>query len=409
MIERTNRLYYSNGDLSAWKAKVVGLEKTGEGDKVILDETIFYPEGGGQPCDLGAIEGYPLEEVWEEDNVVIHRLRGESGLRIGMTVNLQLDQARRRHHTQQHSGQHLLSAILERDYAIHTIGFHLGDAYSTIDLSCPSLGADRQREIEDKAEALIVNDHPYLIHECDVETAATFPLRKKIPQGETSIRVAEISGYDWVACCGTHVRSARDIRTLAILSTERYKGNTRVYFLAGDRALAWLREESLVLGELAASLGTSTRDTKTKVESLAARSESQRIELFRLKRQRAESDIAMEILKNPCVVGKAVSFIFPDRDAEESAETAKAGARAGLDAVCLSEPDATVLISLAPEGWAGLRDEKAFFEGMKSQVIGFGGRGGGGKGNFRASFPSLAAAEDFFRQAICGLSGSTEG
>jgi hypothetical protein len=145
------------------------------------------------------------------------------------------------------------------------------------------------------------------------------------------------------------------------------------------------------------------------------KSESQGLQLNRLKKQRAESDIAMVLLQDPGAQGKAISFKFSDRDTEESAETAKAGSRAGFDTICLSEPDKAVLISLASSQDAKVRDEKVLFIALNSLVASLGGRGGGGKGNFRATFPTLEAAEDSFRQAttgvskLSGLSGLTQG
>ncbi len=402
MTGETRRLYYLRGELASWDATVLEVERLGDGERIVLDETIFYPEGGGQPCDLGTLGGLPLDRVSEDGERVCHFLKGPSGLAAGARVRLELDAGRRRYHTQQHSGQHLLSAILERDYGIHTIGFHLGQEYSTIDVDCPEFPLARQREAEAKAEAFIVENHPFLIHHCDEKSAASFPLRKKLPPGESSIRIAEIQGYDWVACCGTHVSSAKDIRALALLSTERYKGNTRVYFLAGDKAIAWMRGEALALGEIAAGLGTSPREAKARIEALAAKAESLEAENARLRRQRAEADIRAAALSEG---GEAtmLTFSFSDRDAEEAAETAKAGPRLGFDTLCISEPDKTVLASFRADS-ARPGEEKLLIDTLKALLGGLGGRGGGGKGNFRASFPELEKARAFYEGAFRVLS-----
>jgi len=423
-MPETIRSYYLEPSAIEGEARVVSVEASEGGIRAILDRTIFYPEGGGQPCDLGTIAGLRVLAVAEEGGTVVHSLEaapeGMPALAAGDHVRMALDAARRRDHCQQHSGQHLLSAFLEREYDIHTVGFHLGEAYSTIDVTCAAMDASMVADLERRAEVFIVEAHGFTIHECPPEDVSSFPFRKKLPQGAEVIRIVEIEGYDWVACCGTHVATAAELRGFVILSTERYKGNTRIYFAAGDRALAILKRRFSVLQEVAARLGTSAEECPAKAAALLERASAAEADRDRLRRERAglEVDIA---LRERAAIGQAAPqaasraaarplfFSFADRSADDAAEAAKAGAGRGQAAIAVSEPDRTVCVMRAarssetaaadaaqPERVANLG---AF---LKPLLQTYGGRGGGGPHHFRAVF-STAQEAAAFAEKVCAL------
>ncbi|MFA5853250.1 MAG: alanyl-tRNA editing protein, partial [Spirochaetales bacterium] len=213
-MPETRKLYYDDPSAMVAEAKILEIRESGINTDIILDRTVFYPEGGGQPCDMGTMGGVSVINVLEEGLVIVHTVKGCPPFKIGDTVLMMVDAARRSDHSQQHSGQHLLSAILERNYGVHTIGFHLGATYCTIDVTCEGMDGKMIAAIEAIAEDFIAEDHPFVIHVCPPEDPQSFPLRKKLPEGEAIIRVVEIEGYDWVACCGTHVSSAAALRVL---------------------------------------------------------------------------------------------------------------------------------------------------------------------------------------------------
>lgn len=426
-MPETIRSYYLEPSATEGEARVVSVEASDKGARVILDRTIFYPEGGGQPCDLGTIGGRRVLSVAEEGGSVVHVVeglpKGVPDFVPGGQVRMTLDAARRRDHCQQHSGQHLLSAFLEREYDIHTVGFHLGEAYSTIDVTCPSMDAGLVADLERRAEAFIAENHGFTIHECPPEDAASFPFRKKLPQGAEVIRIVEIDGYDWVACCGTHVDSAAGLRAFVILSTEKYKGNTRIYFAGGDRALALLRRRFALLQEVAARLGTSAEECPAKAAALLERASTSESEVERLKRERAALEVEIALRKraeagladdrtSPRAATLAAEwplvFTFADRGADDAAETAKAGASRGLAVIALSEPDRTVCLMRSaqnpqggPHAASGIASLGA---GLKPLLQEFGGRGGGGPHHFRAVFPTVHEAAAFAEKVSALLS-----
>jgi alanyl-tRNA synthetase len=397
LAQEGKRWYYERPELKEAEARVLELRKASDGTggvELFLDATIFYPEGGGQPCDLGSIAGVPLLEVKEEGDRVLHRLAQKPSVQPGDLVPLVLEAGRRRDHCQQHSGQHLLSAILERDYGIHTIGFHLGREACTIDVTAQSLDDARRLAIEAVAEDFIRNDRPFVVHECPPEDPGSFPIRKKLPEGAASIRIVEIDGYDWVACCGTHVRSAGELRAFRILGSERYKGNIRISFVSGDRAVAALAAGQEAAGKAAAILGTSISGLAEKAGLAVARLQALGQERDALVRERAILDVE-RAMASETVLPPVLRFSFEDRDADAAFETARAASSRGIAAVTVSRPDSTVCVTgnLPEAKGSGLG------QSLKPLMAESGGRGGGGRDSFRAVFPTPEAAESFAHKA----------
>ncbi len=401
------KLFYDDPAASGGEALVLEVRESGQFSDIILDRTIFYPEGGGQPCDLGSLGGMALIQVVEEGSAILHRVEGQPSFRAGDRVAMALDAARRRDHSQQHSGQHLLSAVLEREFGIHTLGFHLGQSYSTIDVSCPSMDAAMQARVEAIAESFITENRKYAVHVCPPEDPASFPIRKRLPEGESVVRIVEIDGYDWVACCGTHVVSASALRLLAILSTEKYKGNTRIYFVAGERAAAAMARSFGQLKAVAGLLGSSTDESATRVAALlekSSRLEAERAALLR-DRARLEIDIAASRNAQPIPVSgiKMLRFAFADRSADEALETAKAGAARGFCVIALSLPERCVQVMKA-QSPGDEAQKQALGQLLKPLLQESGGKGGGGPNNFRAVFDTAGQAE-LFASRVTSLLG----
>lgn len=424
-MAETRKLYYDEPGALETEAKILEVRGSGENTDLILDRTVCYPEGGGQPCDLGAIRGASIIKAFEEGKAIVHTVEGHPDFSPGETVLVRIDAARRNDHSQQHSGQHLLSAILERNYGIHTVGFHLGAAYSTIDVTCEGLDAKRVSDIEAAADQFIAEAHPFVIHVCPPEDPGSFPLRKKLPVGEEVIRVVEIEGYDWVACCGTHVSSAASLRVLKILSTEKYKGNTRIYFVAGDRGIWLLKAHHAILKDIATGLGTAADEAASRVFSLSRRNGALEAENASLLRERASLEIEVA-LKGRAAESAAASgaakeaylrplfFTYADRGADAAFETAKAGAARGVAVVAVSLSDQAVCV-MAPSSKAagavassGAQDRTggafsrplALGAALKPALQRFAGKGGGGANNFRAVFETSEAAEAFASEVL---------
>ncbi len=390
------KLFYSSPGLMELDAIVI--ESFTEGGKTVmlLDRTPFYPEGGGQPSDLGEIDGCSLAHVTEMNGRICHTLSEMRNFIPGDIVQCRVNGQRRRYHTQQHSGQHLLSAVLEKEYSIHTVGFHLGAEYCTIDITATEFTQQTSRRVEKLMEELVIKALPLKVHVCPPEDPSSFPLRKKLPEGEDSLRIVEIGGYDWVPCCGTHVPATEQIRTVKILAAERYKGAMRLYFVSGDRALEVLEQRFSLLASCAAMAGCSPEEVPARLSQQKARLESLETERVELLAERARLEIAR--IEDDCGI---LCLVFNSRKAEAAQESVKAATARGCAVLAFSRPDRTVLAAYPLTGApAGLPNLSA---ALKPLLAIHGGKGGGGPGNFRAAFQDEVSCQSFFDAALSAI------
>src|SRR3954463_15264841 len=164
----TSRLYYTNAYVTAFDARIV--ELADDGRRVYMDQSAFYPASGGQPFDLGSLGGAPIADVIDEDTRVAHVLARPLTGRVGDVVHGEVDWRRRFDHMQQHTGQHLLSAVFADLFALKTASVHFGDQYSTLDLEADSLGAEKLAKAERRANEVIAENRPVTVA---FENAAT--------------------------------------------------------------------------------------------------------------------------------------------------------------------------------------------------------------------------------------------
>ena len=181
-----------------------------------------------------------MTAVSETGGRLLHSLAGPAAFLAGDRVSLHIEADRRRDYSQAHSGQHLLSSTFMRLLGAATVSVHLSRERCFIDFDIPAIPDEDVAEAEDLVERIIADDYPIRIHSCPPEDLASFPLRKRPPQGEEVVRVVEIDGIDFTPCCGTHLGSTGELRLVRILGTEKYKGMTRLAFVAGSRAAAGL-------------------------------------------------------------------------------------------------------------------------------------------------------------------------
>ena len=252
----TRKLFHEDAYRTEFRAQVLSCTPTDEGCEVILDQTCFYAESGGQPSDGGVLGGQPVLAVRErEDGEIIHLVENP----VSGEVSGQVDWARRLDLTEQHTGQHLLSAAFEHLFSAETVGWHLGAEGITVDLAMESLDAGQAEQIERACNQIIREARPVVTHVTDSEHLGAFPLRKQ-PTVSGEIRIVEIDGYDWVACAGTHLRSTAELGLLKIKTWERYKKSVRVTFLAGGRALSDYLALDRLTRDLCRSLSIGVND-----------------------------------------------------------------------------------------------------------------------------------------------------
>lgn len=177
------------------------LHPAGEQFAVQLDRTAFYPEGGGQPCDTGALGTALVTDVQEHGGVITHTV--SAALPVGQTVEGRIDWARRRDHMEQHTGEHILSGTLHRLFGAENVGFHIGSPAVRMDMSVP-LTAGQLAEAEAQANAVIRADAPVRCWYPAPEDLAKLTYRSK-KEIDGAVRLVDAGGADLCACCGTHV------------------------------------------------------------------------------------------------------------------------------------------------------------------------------------------------------------
>jgi alanyl-tRNA synthetase len=237
-MQPTPKLYFRDSSLLEFSATAIDVKPSERGDCVVLDQTAFYPTGGGQPNDVGTLGEATVVDVFEDEAGTIYHVVEEAGsLHTGQTVTGIVDRTRRLDHMQQHSGQHILSQAFVQACGAETRSFHLGARTSTIDIELQTPTSDLLRAAEDIANAVVFEDRPMRVHLVNEEEAARLPLRKESAvRGD--IRVIEVENFDWSPCGGTHAARTGQIGMIAIRSHERAKKMTRVEFVCGGRALA---------------------------------------------------------------------------------------------------------------------------------------------------------------------------
>ena len=232
----TEKLYYTDPFLTTFTAKVLSCEAGKGGYLVTLDRTAFYPEGGGQPADHGTLNGIAVTDVHEKDGVVIHTV--EKAVEIGENVTGSIDWARRFDHMQQHSGEHILSGILCRDYHCDNVGFHLGADTVTIDYNT-DISWEEALAAEYQANQVIWADAPVEItYPSPAELEQLDYRSKKALTGK--VRIVTFPEADCCACCGTHVLRAGQVGIIKVLSCQKFRSGVRMEILCGERAWRYL-------------------------------------------------------------------------------------------------------------------------------------------------------------------------
>ena len=244
----TKKLYYDNPFLQRFAAVVTACEEAKGGWTVTLDQTAFYPEGGGQPYDTGTLGGVKVLEVHEKDGVVTH-LCG-APLAVGESIEGEIDWARRFDHMQQHSGEHICSGLICARFHCDNVGFHMGTDTVTIDFNA-DISWDALAEIEEAANRYIYEDHPIDIQLHRGAELDAIDYRSKKPL-EGDVRIVTFPQADCCACCGTHVARSGQVGLVKFLSVQRFRDGVRIELLCGGRALRYLSscwEQSLHIAQ----------------------------------------------------------------------------------------------------------------------------------------------------------------
>ncbi len=239
----TERLYYTDAYLRDFTASVV--DQSPDGRTVYLNRTAFYPTSGGQPFDTGSLGGAAVVEVIDEEDRVAHRVA--SPIPSGV-VDCAIDWRRRFDHMQQHTGQHLISAVFEELFGLRTVSFHLGAESATIDVEWGAVDARTLVDVERRANEIVYENRPVSVR---FENAAEAQGLRKPSGREGTLRIISIEGLDRSACGGTHVRTTGEIGVVLLRKTEKIRQTTRVEFLCGARAARRARADYEALSKTA--------------------------------------------------------------------------------------------------------------------------------------------------------------
>ena len=376
----TQRLYYLDSHLCNFEASVV--ERAEEGRRIYLDRTAFYPTSGGQLHDTGRLEGITVADVIDEGDRVAHLLA--EPLASGPTVRGELDWPRRFDHMQQHTGQHLLSAVLADLWNYSTTSVHLGELTSTLDLDTPQLTSEQVAQAEERANQVITENRPVTI--AFEDAGAATGLRKPSSRSG-AIRIVSIEGLDRSACGGTHVRATGAIGALLVRKVERVRKGVRLEFLCGLRAIGRSRLEFDILSNLAADLSSSFEELPRVVANqradVKALSASKRELEADLSRYRAQ-ELYAAAQPDPAGIRRAtVRLADGGLDELRGLALAFAGFPRAVF-IGATEAPPSVLLSAAPD--SGIDAGSV----LKETVSNAGGRGGGSSTMAQGVLPDRA-------------------
>ena len=232
----TRKLYYEDCHLTSFTARVHSCQETDKGWQIVLDATAFYPEGGGQACDLGTLGGVRVKDVREKGEAVVHLCDGP--LIVGAEVQGVIDYERRFDLMRQHTGEHIVSGIIHEWFGYHNVGFHMGAELVTIDFDGPIAPEDLPR-IEAAANRAVWQNLPMHIWYPSEEELPTVGYRSKraLPW---PVRVVEVPGFDKCACCGVHVAQTGEIGIIKLFTCVKFHEGVRIEMACGGRALNYL-------------------------------------------------------------------------------------------------------------------------------------------------------------------------
>ncbi len=349
----TKKLYYDNSKLRSFNATIVARAETERGPAVQLDRTAFYPTGGGQAHDTGTLNGIPVHDVWTADDGEVWHLLDR--MPAEDAVEGELDWDRRFDHTQQHTGQHLLSAAFLRRFNANTLSVHFGAEENTVDLDLPRLSWEAAFKVEDEVNRIIWDDRRVEARFVTGDELTQMEIRRE-PQVEDNVRIVQVEGFDATPCGGTHVERTGEIGLVKLTGISSYKGAVRVSFLCGGRALHDYRRAFRLLEDLKRALTVGQDELPDAIVRLQDEAKKSRRALYEA--QEVLSKIEAERLweQAPTVDGvKQIVAYWPDRRFNKAQAVAKqlrehpktlillaTGGDGGLRLVCARSDDVDV-------------------------------------------------------------------
>jgi len=393
----TRRRFKEDVYLQETSAKITGITKEEGKTLVTLDQTIFFPTGGGQSCDKGTLAGFDVVDVNETTDEIYHEIAGETAaadkLQIGDEVILKLDWKHRFDNMQRHCGEHILSGKFYELYGGVNRGFHMGEDYMTIDIALEdnpdydTITWEMAKEAELAANAAVWANLPVITRHFDDRCEAeNLPLRKKLAFDEdiTIVCVGAVENpADCVACCGTHPSTSGQVGMIKLYKVEANKGMFRIYFEAGERAFRQYQNRFDIMTALENKLSAGAADILDKYQAQQDKNKSVRDELYHLKKWVVANEI--DDIRNrlcPAFVRKY------DRLSINDLLDVGKGLQGLIPTVAflVHEPSNTVLL---------FSDQHDAGKLVKENAAIYGGKGGGNKNAARAIFNKAEYIDTF--------------
>lgn len=386
----TTRLYYADSYLTEFDARVV--ERAEDGRRVYLERTAFYPTSGGQPHDTGVLGDASVRDVIDEGERIAHVLDtpvNES------TLTGRIDWPRRFDHMQQHTGQHVLSAVLEDLFGWATVSVHFGVDVSTLDVDVPTVTPDQVARAERRANEIVFENRPVTV---SYEDAAEASGLRKASARDGTLRIVSIADLDRSACGGTHVRATGEIGAILIGKTDKVRQSARLEFVCGLRSVGRARADHDALARLAQSLSAAPNE----VADLVAR-QSTRLKDAESRLRTLETDLAARIARE-----RYDSVQADDSGIRRVMERRASGSLDELRPLALATASLPRAVFVgAVESPAALlvaaSDDSGFDAGraIKAALADAGGRGGGSARLAQGTLPSREALD----RAIASIGG----
>ena len=305
----TEKLFYEDSHMITFSAVVEACEKVGDNYEAVLSRTAFFPEGGGQYADTGVIDGVEVIDVHERHGVIYHKTN--EALEVGKTVEGKIDWEERFSKMQQHSGEHIVSGLVNSIFGYDNVGFHMGKEAITMDFN-GIITKEQLREIEKKANEVVAKNLEIQVLYPSKDELEQIKYRSKI-EIEGQVRIVIVPGIDVCACCAPHVKRTGEIGIIKLVGVQNYKGGVRVSMLCGFRALADYEEKAESVKRISVMLSAKEMEIADEVarvqEELALQKQrvaelQQKLLVYKVKEVERDQDIV--VLFEPELEGNAL-------------------------------------------------------------------------------------------------------
>lgn len=403
----TEKYYQYDVDCRELNGRIEAIQNDGKSTRIIMDRTVFFPTGGGQPCDTGTLvtpDGTSVSviDVQEDKDtgIISHTIEGDSSaidaLQVGMTVTQKLNEDRRRINTQRHTGEHILTGAFIQLFGGANKGFHMGGEYVTIDMDYDGkkLTEEQVWAAEKLANEVIWSNLPVTVSTfLNREEASVMPTRKPVTQeGEiTIVTIGDLeSPHDCVACCGTHFHRTGEVGLIRVHKFEPNKGMNRIYFECGDRALESMQSDDALLRTVQERYSAGSHDLLQKMDIRDEKEAELRQDCTGLRQYYRDREMARITAllhrDTPDFYQDSFTLVSPDDLLKLGFAIMDDEAAPALMAL-VHQPSHTVLLFSD-----GSRNCGAL---VKEHAKSLGGRGGGRPDQARALMPNEDAVEKF--------------